>query len=142
MEKDTYLIVSSKVLPPVFEAVVAAKDLLANGGAKNVSEAVKTVGISRSAFYKYRDYVFKQENANTKHITISAVLSDKAGVFSGLTKMLFQNGANLVTVNQGVPSGGVAPVTVTICTDNIPISLDELLEKIRQTEGIISVRSI
>lgn len=142
MEKDTYLIVSAKVLPPVFEAVVAAKDLLASGGAKNVSEAVKAVGISRSAFYKYRDFVFKQENANTKHSTISAVLSDKAGVFSALTKTLFENGANLVTVNQSVPSGGVALVTVTICTDNVPISLDELMEKLRQTDGVISVKSI
>ena len=59
-----------------------------------------------------------------------------------MTRMLFENGANLVTVNQGVPSGGVAPVTVTVCTDNIPISLDELLEKLQQTEGIISVKSI
>ena len=142
MKKDTYFLVNSKVLPPVFEAVVAAKDLLAGGSAKNVSEAVKTVGISRSAFYKYRDFVFKQENANINHITISAVLSDKAGVFSSLTRVLFENGANLVTVNQGVPSGGVAPVTVTVCTDNIPIPLDELLEKLRQTEGIMSVKSI
>ncbi|MBR3300160.1 MAG: ACT domain-containing protein [Clostridia bacterium] len=142
MKVENFLIINSKVLPPVFEGVVTAKELLANGKAKNVSEAVKTVGISRSAFYKYRNYVFKQENANTKHITISAVLSDKAGVFSAMTRMLFENGANLVTVNQGVPSGGVAPVTVTVCTDNIPISLDELLEKLQQTEGIISVKSI
>lgn len=142
METETYLIINSKVLPPVFEGVVTAKELLANGKAKNVSEAVKIVGISRSAFYKYRDFVFKQENANTKHITISAVLSDKAGVFSAMTKILFENGANLVTVNQGMPSGGVAPVTVTVCTDNIPISLDELMDKLQKTDGIVSVKSI
>ena len=142
MKNETYLIINSKVLPPVYEGVVAAKELLANGKARNVSEAVKTVGLSRSAFYKYRDFVFRQENANTKHITISAVLSDKAGVFSNLTKILFENGANLVTVNQGVPTGGIAPVTVTLCTDNVPISLDELMDKLGNADGVISVKSI
>ncbi|MCQ2451319.1 MAG: ACT domain-containing protein [Clostridia bacterium] len=142
MEKESFYIVSSKVLPPVLEGVVAAKELLADGTAKNVSDAVRAVGISRSAFYKYRDFVFRQENADTKHITIYATLSDKAGVFTAMTKILSENNANIVTVNQGAPNGGVAPVTLTVCVDNVTVSLDELLEKLQLTDGIITVKSI
>lgn len=142
MDKENFLLVSSKIIPPVFKGVITAKDLLSNGQAKNVSEAVKMVGISRSAFYKYRDYVFKPESANKKNITLSASLSDKAGVFSNLSKILSENGANIVTVNQGAPTGGFAPVTITVCTDNCIISLDELIKELKNADGIISVKTI
>ncbi len=142
MKTENFLLVSSKVLPPVFEGVVNAKDLLSDGSAKNVSEAVKKVGISRSAFYKYRDFVFKSDSVNKKNITLSASLFDKAGVFSNMSKILSENGANIVTVNQGAPTGGLAHVTLTVCTDSCKITLDELIEQLKNADGILSVKTI
>ncbi|MGB4440593.1 MAG: hypothetical protein WBJ13_15520, partial [Sedimentibacter sp.] len=53
-----YLIVSKKILPDVYEKVIEARNLINNGSVKGISEAVKNVGISRSTYYKYKDYVF------------------------------------------------------------------------------------
>ena len=52
-----YLIVDKDLLPPYFEKVTRARELLDEGIAKDVSEAVNMVGISRSTFYKYRDKI-------------------------------------------------------------------------------------
>ena len=54
MESHTcYFLVDSDVLPDIFKKVVQAKKLLAQGKVKNLSEAARVMGISRSAYYKY-----------------------------------------------------------------------------------------
>ena len=140
MKKNCLLIVNTKVLPPVFESTIEVKELLSSGKAKNVSEAVKTVGISRSAFYKYKDYVFRLKNTNTQTMEIKATLSDKAGVFSSMTKILSDNGANIITVNQGAPVDGQATVTLSVSIDNLTVSTEALLQKIKSADGILTVK--
>lgn len=142
MQKNEFVLVSTKVLPDVFEGVLLAKQLLAEGKAANASQAIKMAGISRSAFYKYRDYVFAYSADDGSCIKLSAVLSDKAGVFSAMTSVLYENGANLVTVNQGMPVDGTAAVSLTIDINHIKLSVEELLEALRSTDGILSVRKI
>ena len=52
-----YLIVSKKILPEYYSKVVEARILLESSQCKSVSDAVKRVGISRSTYYKYKDYI-------------------------------------------------------------------------------------
>ena len=141
MENGTYLIVNTKVLPPVYSKVVQAKQILAEGIAPNTSKAVQMVGISRSAFYKYKDCVFKYNENKENTITLTALLSDKAGVFSGLASLLYELGANIITVNQSSPIDGMAKVTLTASTDNVTVSLKELLDKIKSVKGIIGIKA-
>lgn len=140
LKDNNFILVSSKVLPPVFEGVLLAKQLLADGRAANATQAVKMAGISRSAFYKYRDCVFEYSAGDANSVNISAVLSDKAGVFSALTTVLYKYGANIITVNQGMPVDGAASASLTVRTDNLKLPINELLEKLRKTDGIISVK--
>lgn len=56
--QSNYLIVDRRILPDYYEKVVQARDMLREGRVKEVSEAVKLVGISRSTYYKYKDYIF------------------------------------------------------------------------------------
>lgn len=143
MEKDCFLVVNSKVLPSVYKNVLRAKTLLAEGKAPNASQAVKAVGISRSAFYKYKDYVFEyQSDSKNQTIHLNALLNDRAGVFSAMTAMLYRYGVNIITVNQSMPVNGMATVSLTISIGAIKISLDELLQELRTVDGIISVKSI
>lgn len=141
MKNETYFIVNSCVLPKIYSDVVYAKELLASGIAPNASKAVKMAGISRSAFYKYRNYVFKYDSGENNTVDFNAVLSDKAGVFSAMTTVLYEQGANILTVTQSKPVDGVAAVTLTVNTDNIKISLDDLLALLRNVNGIISVKA-
>lgn len=143
MREYNMLLVKASVLPEVFSKVVYAKELLEEGIVNSVSAATAKVGISRSAFYKYKDNVFlyhKQETENT--VNISAHLSDRAGVFSALTARLFQKGVNILTINQNHPVDGIAAVTLSVRTDNITISIDELIMDLRKIDGVISVKLI
>lgn len=142
MKKDSYLLVNSKILPAVFEGVIKAKEYLKNGTASNNSQAAKLAGISRSAFYKYRDYVFKYDSSDSQTINLAAILSDRAGVFSAMTKLLYENGANIITVNQDTPVNGTAAVTLAVKSDNTLITIDALLKKLQDVDGIISIKEV
>ena len=142
MEKECYYLVNSKILPSVYGGVLKAKALLAEGKAPNTSKAVQMAGISRSAFYKYKDYIFKYDGNDKNTVNLFAVLSDKAGVFSALTATLYQYGANILTVNQSVPVDGTADVRLTVKTDNIKLSLNELLTELKKVNGIVSIKSL
>ena len=73
-----FLLVDASVLPDVFIKVLKAKELLASGAVRNISSAVRQAGLSRSAFYKYKDCVFDARNSR-KVITVLATLLDETG---------------------------------------------------------------
>ena len=140
MENNNFILVGSNVLPPVFKGVLLAKQLLADGRAANATQAVKMAGISRSAFYKYRDYVYEYIAEDMNSLNISVLLSDKAGVLSALTTVLYKYGVNIITVNQSMPVDGTASASLTVRTDNLKLPINDLLEKLRETDGILSVK--
>lgn len=63
-----FIVVNTSVLPEIFEKVLEVKKLVADHSEKSFASACKRVGISRSAFYKYRDYVFHYEDKMTQRI--------------------------------------------------------------------------
>ena len=140
---DEYYIVSSKVLPEVFAKVVQAKRLLGTGAAHSASEAARLVGISRSAFYKYKDAVLPyREGGQDRVLTIQSMLEDKPGVLSSMITSFFFFFSNILTVNQNIPSNGAAYVTVSVSTANMEMTVPELFEKLRSLDGVISVSGV
>ena len=111
MERRFYL-VDAQVLPEVFLKVIRAKELLASGQARNISAATRSVGLSRSAFYKYKDCIFDSENGR-ELITVMATLRDETGALQSLLAGISSAGASIVTINQATPENGTAQVAVT-----------------------------
>lgn len=143
MKNSNLLLINPEVLPAVFPKVVKAKQLLASGVAKSASEASRLSGISRSAFYKYKDYVFAYTPAETgRIITLSTVLRDSPGVLSTLLSELSGHGANILTVNQNIPVNGAASVTLSLRTDIESDRLDRLLENLLEIDGVVSLEQL
>ena len=142
MKNTSYFLVDSKVLPSVFENVVLAKELLADGRAQNASQAAKMAGISRSAFYKYRDYVFSDSSIRSNNLSLNAVLTDKAGVFSAVTTALYKLGANILTIHQGIPMDGTAAVSLTIDNSSGNLSAQLLIDTLKGVDGVLSVKAL
>ena len=96
-----YLLVDKKILPSYYDKVIEARTLLSSGKIKDVSEAVKAVGISRSTYYKYKDYIFST-NTDTggRKAIISFTLSHKPGILSEVIGKLSYYGANILTRTQ------------------------------------------
>lgn len=137
---DEYFIVSRDALPAVFIKVAEAKRLLSTGAACSATEATRMVGISRSAFYKYKDMIMPYENTmESQVLTIQSVLEDKPGVLSSMITSFFDAGANILTVNQNIPADGTAYVSVSARTDKMDVSVAELFERLRAIDGVVSV---
>ena len=143
MKKVKYYLVNSSILPEVYSKVIDAKNYLAAGDAKSASQAAKMAGISRSAYYKYKDAIFEYNGEDSDEtVTISAKLKDNAGVLSALMNELYTAGANVLSVNQHVPVNSVADVSVTVRITEIVVSSDKLIENIRSINGVSSVKLI
>jgi len=133
-----YYIVEASALPEVFIKVAEAKRLLSTGKANTVNEATRMTGISRSAFYKYRDAVLPFQNMMTgRVITLQFLLHDEPGNLSLLLNTLAQRHANILTINSLIPTYGSAIVTITAETLNLTITLEELLREFAATPGVI-----
>ena len=136
--KPKYYLVEAGVLPEVFIKVTEARELLETGEVRAVAEAVERVGISRSAFYKYKDSIMPfRDMRHGSIVTFNALLRDKKGVLSSLLTIFADSGANILTINQSIPNNGTAQVTISAITENMSISMDELLNAARTLYGVI-----
>lgn len=133
-----YYIVEASALPEVFLKVAEAKRLLSVGEASTVNEATRITGISRSAFYKYRDAVLPFQNMMTgRIITFQLLLHDAPGILSNILTMFAEYNANIITINSIVPTNGCAVVTISAETMDLTIQLEELLQKMRSSASVI-----
>ena len=133
-----YYLVEASALPEVFLKVAEAKRLLATGQAATVNEATKITGISRSAFYKYRDSVQSFQKMNVSRvITLQFLLHDEPGVLSNLLTPVARQNVNILTINSITPTNGCAIVTITAETTQTTVTLDELMRFLSQTPGVI-----
>ena len=139
MEKTPqYYIVEASALPEIFRKVAEAKRMLETGETDKVNEAAKAVGISRSAFYKYRDTIAPFQNMMAgRIITFQLMLKHKAGILSEILSIFANCGANILTINQTIPTNGCAGVTVTAETSEMHESLEEMMTEITAAEGVL-----
>ena len=138
-----YYIVEASALPEVFLKVAEAKRLLDSGEASTVGEATKLTGISRSAFYKYRDVMMPFQNLMAgRIITFQLTLKDRTGVLSGILSIFAYNGANILTINQNIPVGGCAIVTISAETGDMHISVEELLGRMGNLSGVLKAEIV
>ena len=138
MEKKRYFIVSADALPEVFVKVAEAKRMLQVGEVSTVGQAAAAVGISRSAFYKYKDAVQPFQNMKAGHIiTLYALLKDNPGVLSGSLSIFAASGANILTINQTIPTNGCAGVTVSIESSDMTVPMEEMISRLTTAAGVL-----
>jgi chorismate mutase len=138
MSKKKYYIVSEEALPEIFVKVATAKQMLQVGEVGTVGQAAKAVGISRSAFYKYKDSVQPFQDMKTGHIiTFYAMLRDNPGILSGFLSIFANSGANILTINQTIPTNGCAAVTISAETSDMKEELDDMITRISGAPGVI-----
>ena len=133
-----YYIVDAEALPEIFRKVVEARRLLDTGEAETVNQAVRITGISRSAFYKYKDAVRPfQDMLHGRIVTFQILLKDEPGNLSSALNVFAGTGVNILTINQSIPVNGCAVVTMTAETSAIQSSLEEVLGAVSSNAGVI-----
>ena len=122
MGKVKYLLVDMSILPEIYAKVVEANGYLQSGEATSASQAAKMAGISRSAYYKYKDKIFEYNEQGDDVTAINAKLIDNAGVLSSVMNELYLAGANILAVNQSIPVNNIADVSITVRLSQTDVS--------------------
>lgn len=141
--KPKYYLVEASVLPEIFAKVIEAKELLETGQVRTVADAVARVDISRSAFYKYKDFVSPFQDMSRGHlVTFNLELLDRQGVLSSVLAIFAENGANILTINQNIPTNGCAIVTISAETSELHCSVEDLLKRMGNLDGVLKAEIV
>lgn len=136
--KPKYYIIEASALPEVFLKVAEAKRMLTTGEVNTVNEATRITGISRSAYYKYRDAILPFQNMmNGRIITFQFLLNDEPGALSTILTDFAQMGANILTINSIIPTNGCALVTISAETTEVSVTLEELLSRLQEIPNVL-----
>ena len=141
MGSEEFFIVKRAALPEVLLKVVEVKHMLACDESLTVSEAADQVGLSRSSFYKYKDDIFPfHENSRGKTINIMLLLDDEPGLLSNVLNEIAKCKANILTIHQSIPIGGIASVTLGMEMRPETREINDIITAIEGIRGINSLK--
>ena len=136
--RQKYFIVEASALPEIYLKVADAKRLLETGEVQTVNAATRRAGISRSAFYKYKDAIRPfQDMIHGRIVTIQILLRNEPGALSSVLNTFADWGGNVLTIHQAIPDGDAAPVTVGLETSGLETELEDLLTALREKKGVV-----
>lgn len=132
-----YYVVREDILPEAIMKTIQVKEMLSRGDAGTVHEAVERVGLSRSAFYKYKDGVYALNELERERIaTISMDLEHRSGVLSNVLSMVASLEGNVLTMNQTIPLQGFANVVISVDISQLSGELSSLVEMLSSQAGV------
>lgn len=140
---ENYLMIHKSILPEYYEKILKARHLLESGKVREISQAVRQVGISRSTYYKYKDYILEpSEMADGRKAVLSMMLNHEPGVLSALLLQISAQGGSVLTITQSLPIHGRASVTLTLDVSAMQENLTRLLERVSRTPGVENARLV
>lgn len=140
---NQYYIVSKEVLPEVFTKVIEVKRMMEMGEYTQISDAVRHVGLSRSAYYKYKDHVFEVgTDSMGRKAVISFLLSHEQGRLSEVLQVITSLHGNILTIQQNIPIHAKASVSICMDITELSVAPDQLCAVIGKQEGVSKVQLI
>ncbi len=143
MSKREFYIVDRQILPTSIQKVIEVNDLIHQ---ENISkyEAIKRIGISRSTYYKYKDYIkpFFEGGRDTV-FSLYLCMDDHPGVLAKILNAISESYMNILTIIQNIPVDGIAEATLSIQTKEERLrDVEAGLEAIRGIQGVRDLRII
>ena len=138
--RNEFYIVAADVLPEALKKTAQIKALLSQNSNLTISEAADKVGLSRSAFYKYRESIFSYNKMNKERIvTLIVTAADEISVLAECLQIITEMDGQILTVNRGLPIQDTSKATLVIDTKNMKQEIETLVEKLYE---IAQVREI
>ena len=136
-ETAGYFVVRQKAVPEVLLKVVEAKRLLESEKVMTIQEAVDRVGISRSSFYKYKDDIFQfHDSSQGTTLTLTFQMDDEPGLLSDVLKIIADFGANILTIHQSIPIGGIASLSLSVQVLPTTGDISKMLDAMEKQKGV------
>jgi len=146
LKKDTnhkFYLVQEDILPEAIKKTIKVKEILKHHQTKTINEAVKKMDLSRSAYYKYKDFVFPfYDVTQGKIVTLSIMIFDKPGSLSQVLNAIASHNGSVLTINQGIPLQGIANVAISVETKDMKCTIENLIKKLEKLSGVSKVNVI
>lgn len=140
-EKKEFYIVDKRILSKSIQSVIKVNEIISKF---NISkyEAIKRIGISRSTYYKYKDYIKPfYESGKDKIYGIHLTLVERSGILSDVLKIIAAENLSILTVVQTMVIDEEAKGTILIkLTKKTTKKIEDIIERIREVEGVKEIR--
>jgi chorismate mutase len=138
MKNNEYFIVHKSILPDYYELIIQAREMI-NDKKYSISDACKLLNISRSTYYKYKDYIFRPNKSSGTKALFGIKTIDVKGILSVILQVVYESHGNIISINQDSPIDGTAHITISIDVCELDSSIEVLKGNIEKIEGIKSV---
>lgn len=138
VSEQRYYLVREDVLTEAMQKTLEVKRLLQRDR-MSILDAVNHAGLSRSAFYKYRDAVFPFHSIVKERIlTVFLQLEDRSGTLATLLQTVAEANCNILTIHQTIPIQGRANVTLSLDVTAMDLELDAFLQQLKKLDFVES----
>lgn len=139
MGESKYYIVESSALPEIFTKVLEVKREMERDPSLSAHSATQKVGISRSAFYKYKDLIRPFTDMKLGNIiTFQLFMDNQTGILSEVLLTFATWGLNILTINQNIPTEHCATVTISAESPHSSLAIEEFLSSLTSLSGVLS----
>jgi len=136
-----FYLIREDVLPESVIKTLKVKDALKNNSNSSIYDAVKQFNLSRSAFYKYRETIFPVDEKilDQREFTLILYVNDIVGMLAQVLNAISQLQLSVLTIHQSVPIEDKATITLSLNARNSNLSIDEVIESLREINHVTKV---
>lgn len=136
-----FYLIREDVLPESVIKTLKVKDALKNNSNLSIYDAVKQFNLSRSAFYKYRETIFPVDKKilDQREFTLILYVNDIVGMLAQVLNAISQLQLSVLTIHQSVPIEDKATITLSLNARNSNLSIDEVIESLREINHVTKV---
>ncbi|WP_186313252.1 ACT domain-containing protein [Staphylococcus epidermidis] len=136
-----FYLIREDVLPESVIKTLKVKDALKNNSNLSIYDAVKQFNLSRSAFYKYRETIFPVDEKilDQREFTLILYVNDIIGMLAQVLNAISQLKLSVLTIHQSVPIEDKATITLSLNARNSNLSIDEVIESLREINHVTKV---
>lgn len=140
-ENRKFYLIREDVLPESVIKTLKVKDALKNNSNLSIYDAVKQFNLSRSAFYKYRETIFPVDEKilDQREFTLILYVNDIVGMLAQVLNAISQLQLSVLTIHQSVPIEDKATITLSLNARNSNLSIDEVIESLREINHVTKV---
>lgn len=103
-----------------------------------INHAIQTMGISRSAYYKYKNHVETSFDKPKEEAVVFFILimNNDFSLFGRVLRRITKESDEILTINRGLAFEKTVPVTIAFKTKKLPDEIEKLSYSIKKIKGV------
>lgn len=143
MAKNTsreFYLVDFQILSEAIKKTIRTKQLLKEGTVLTINEAVKRTGISRSAYYKYKDHVAPAVDVKDEKVySLVITVAEDIAISSRIIRKIAKGKNQIITIHRSLSVNKFTMLNVVFESLELKSSVIKLIDVIKNMKGVKKV---